>query len=200
MFWIEMLRSWHPSWYIQRPEKHGTQAMLKSYPPPVKISMASWKIIIFIRKYIFEWLVFHCHVGNLGGCRSRQHPTCESFQHDAKVYQVRACNGDISATLLQEMGEYYDSHCFTVISWKDLTYLRIQLGSKKRHSVGVTVQHVYHQNLNTHCLPPSVVYYQASITCAASPAELRLHLPQANKSNLMAFCSRQTVDIPTHCF
>lgn len=36
MFWIEMLRSWHPSWYIQRPEKHGTRAMLKSYPPPRK--------------------------------------------------------------------------------------------------------------------------------------------------------------------
>jgi len=113
MFWIEMLRSWHPSWYIQRPEKHGTRAMLKSYPPPAKISLASWKIIIFIRKYIIEWLVFHCHVGNRGGCifsKSRQHPTCESFQHDAKVYQVRACNGDISATLLQGMGDYNDSH------------------------------------------------------------------------------------------
>lgn len=41
MFWIEMLRSWHPSWYIQRPEKHGTQAMLKSYPP-TPLQKSTW--------------------------------------------------------------------------------------------------------------------------------------------------------------
>ena len=41
-------------------------------------------------------------------CKSKQLPTCESFQHNAKVYQVRACNGDISATLLRGMGDYYD--------------------------------------------------------------------------------------------
>ena len=32
-----------------------------------KNNMASWKITLFNRRYIFKWLVFHCHVSFLGG-------------------------------------------------------------------------------------------------------------------------------------
>ena len=44
-----------------------------------KTNMASWKITIPNRRYIFKWLVFHCHVGFRRGSFSDLIPTAKLF-------------------------------------------------------------------------------------------------------------------------
>ena len=38
----------------------------QNFLPPPKTNMTMWKITIFNRKYIFKWLILHCHVSFLG--------------------------------------------------------------------------------------------------------------------------------------
>ena len=47
---------------LQSPKKkHVEEFVVRNYTPPSSLTW-NWKVTTFNRRYIFKWLVFHCHV------------------------------------------------------------------------------------------------------------------------------------------
>ena len=76
---------------------HTIQETVTSWSTLPKSNMTGWKITIFKRRYIFKWLVFHCHVSELGGVGGVQ-PTPTTIYKD--LVSVTKAIGTRSTCLL----------------------------------------------------------------------------------------------------
>ncbi len=88
--WVNLVTSWgnfHGCLAEKEPPCRTPLFLCKDFciagsenSPPPKTNMTGWKITIFDRRYIFKWLVFHCH--SLVFCGfSIFHDPCRYFVH-----------------------------------------------------------------------------------------------------------------------